>query len=93
VTRGELYPVRKPGAQVCAPLYSRRDGLITQVRVGPGGFEVESSIHCDELVSLPKSVLTRYVGSLKPGALDQLNTAPASSLGLEDRELSGSIVN
>jgi mRNA interferase MazF len=118
VKRGELYLVRKPGAQdarkqrvfvvvsrqalvdsrfsavICAPVYSMHDGLSTQVRVGPGeGLKQESSIHCDELVSLPKAVLTRYVGSLKPGALEQLNTALAILLGLEDRELRGSIVN
>jgi mRNA interferase MazF len=81
-------------AVICAPVYSRHDGLSTQVRAGPGeGLKQESSIHCDELVSLPKSVLTRYVGSLKPGALEQLNNALAISLGLEDRDLRGSVVN
>ncbi|PWT99419.1 MAG: MazF family transcriptional regulator [Terriglobia bacterium] len=44
---------------ICAPVYSRHDGLSTQLRVGPAeGLKNESSIHCDELVSLPKSVLT-----------------------------------
>jgi len=46
---------------ICAPVYSRHDGLSTQVRLGADeGLNHESSIHCDELVSLPKSVLTRY---------------------------------
>ena len=50
---------------ICAPVYSRHDGLSTQVPVGTAeGLKKESSIHCDELVSLPKSVLTHYVGSL-----------------------------
>jgi mRNA interferase MazF len=67
----------------CAPIYSRHDGLSTQVRVGPGeGLKQESSIHCDELVSLPKSVLTHYIGNLKPAALEQLNMALAISLEL-----------
>jgi mRNA interferase MazF len=79
---------------ICAPVYSRHDGLSTQVRVGPAeGLKHESSIHCDELVSLPKSVLTRYAGSLKAGALEELNIALAISLGLEERELPGSTVN
>lgn len=44
---------------VCAPVYTRRDGLATQVDVGPGeGLEHESSIHCDALVSVPKSLLS-----------------------------------
>jgi mRNA interferase MazF len=39
--------------------------LSTQVAVGVDeGLKHESSLHCDELVSLPKSMLTRFVGSL-----------------------------
>jgi len=60
---------------VCAPVYSRRDGLATQVEVGVDeGLKHESSIHCDALVSLPKSALTNFVASLAPvrrRALDQ----------------------
>ena len=48
---------------ICAPVYSRHDGLTTQVRIGIAeGLKRESSVHCDELVSLPKTLLTRYVG-------------------------------
>jgi mRNA interferase MazF len=50
---------------ICAPIYSRRDGLATQVNVGvESGLKHDSAIHCDELVSLPKGMLTDYVGSL-----------------------------
>lgn len=70
---------------ICAPVYSRHDGLSTQVRVGPAeGLKAESSIHCDELVSLPKAALTQYVGSLKPAALRELNRALLVSLALEE---------
>src|SRR4030095_520239 len=52
---------------VCAPVYSRRDGLATQVNLGPDdGLKHDSSIHCDALVSLPKPLLIDYVTSLKP---------------------------
>jgi mRNA interferase MazF len=79
---------------ICAPVYSRHDGLSTQVAVGiEEGLRHESSIHCDELlrntrkfwppnrgwtggflhclaprpaalalVSLPKTMLSSYVG-------------------------------
>jgi mRNA interferase MazF len=47
------------------------------------GLKKESSIHCDELVSLPKSVLTNYVGSLKSAALNKLKGALAVALGLD----------
>ena len=51
---------------ICAPVYSRHDGLSTQVRIGiEEGLKKESSIHCDELFSLPKSSLTNYIGSLR----------------------------
>ena len=69
----------------CAPVYSRHDGLSTQVRVGIAeGLKKESSIHCDELISLPKSALTHYVGSLRSTALIELGGALAVSLGIED---------
>lgn len=61
---------------VCAPIYSRYDGLSTQVKIGvEEGLKHESSIHCDELVSIPKSLLTHFVGSLSTERLQQLNDA------------------
>jgi len=72
---------------ICAPVYSRHDGLSTQVPLGTAeGLKKESSIHCDELVSLPKSVLTHYVGSLKAAVLAALNAALTVSLELEDSD-------
>jgi mRNA interferase MazF len=70
---------------ICAPVYSRHDGLSTQVRVGIAeGLKRESSIHCDELISLPKSALTHYVGSLKATVLRELSGALAVSVGIEE---------
>jgi mRNA interferase MazF len=67
----------------CAPVYSARHGLSTQVPVGVDeGLKHESAIHCDELVSLPKSVLTDYVGRLSPARMRQLNGALAIALEL-----------
>lgn len=61
---------------MCAPLYSTHDGLSTQVLVGvEEGLKHESSIHCDELVSLPKSALTNYVGTLSVAQVELLNQA------------------
>ena len=71
-------------SSTCAPVYSQHDGLSTQVRVGPEeGLKKESSIHCDELVSLPKSALTHYVGSLRAEATRQMNGALAVALALD----------
>ena len=70
---------------VCAPIYSTHDGLSTQVLVGiDEGLQHDSSIHCDELVSLPKSVLTNYVGGLSPSKLDGLNRALRIALDLPE---------
>jgi mRNA interferase MazF len=72
---------------VCAPVYSQHDGLSTQVSVGPDeGLKNDSSIHCDELVSLPKPVLTRFVGSLKRTRLKELDSALAIAVGLESTD-------
>jgi mRNA interferase MazF len=68
---------------VCAPVYTRRDGLATQVEVGPEeGLKHESSIHCDALVSVPKSALTDHVGTLAPPRIKSLDQALRVALGL-----------
>ncbi len=70
---------------VCAPVYTVYDGLATQVPVGPDeGLKHESSIHCDELVSLPKSVLTNYIGALPPEKMEMLTQALRVALEIPD---------
>ena len=70
---------------ICVPVDSHHDGLSTQVPVGVAeGLKRESSIHCDELVSLPKPALTNYVGSLNPSQTRQLNLALAIALSLDE---------
>lgn len=69
---------------VCAPVFSRYDGLATQVEVGPEeGLRHASSIHCDALVSLPKSALAGYVGSLAAHDLRILDQALRIALAVE----------
>jgi mRNA interferase MazF len=68
---------------VCAPVYTQHDGLASQLSIGiEEGMKHESSIHCDELVSLPKSALTNFVGTLSPKKLQGLNQALAIALDL-----------
>ena len=53
--------------------------------VGPDeGLKHESSIHCDELVSLPKSVLTNYIGALPPAKMEMLTQALRVALEIPD---------
>lgn len=68
---------------ICAPIYSAYHGLSTQVLVGiEQGLKHDSSIYCDDLVSLPKSVLTDYVGSLPPDKVAELNHALRAALDI-----------
>jgi mRNA interferase MazF len=70
---------------ICAPVYSAYSGLATQVPVGvEEGLKHDSSIHCDELVSLPKSVLTHYISTLSSGKLRALDDALKIALDLPD---------
>ena len=69
---------------ICAPIYSSYEGLSTQVPVGVDeGLKHESSIYCDELVSLPKKALTDFVGTLSDSKLPLLNRSLAIAVGLD----------
>jgi mRNA interferase MazF len=61
---------------VCAPVFSGRYGLPTQVNVGIAeGLKHESAIHCDGLMSIEKSRLTDYVGELSSAKQAELDKA------------------
>jgi mRNA interferase MazF len=47
------------------------------------GLTHESCIRCDELTSLPKSVLTNFIGSLSQQKIEELNDALKFALELE----------
>ena len=68
---------------VCAPIFTERYGLPTQVNVGPGeGLKHDCAIHCDGLMSLEKSRLTDYVGELSDEKKVQLDKALQVALAL-----------
>ncbi len=69
---------------VCAPVFSERHGLPTQVPVGAAeGLKHDSAIQCDGLMSLDKARLTDFVGELSAAKLHELDTALAAALGLK----------
>jgi mRNA interferase MazF len=69
----------------CIPIYTSYNGLSTQVLVGiEEGLKHSSSIHCDEIISIPKSILTDYIGSLSQLKIHELNNALRIALELED---------
>ncbi len=61
---------------MCAPVYSQKLGLRTEVIVGPAdGLPHESSIRCDFLTLRLKKNLTHFVGTLSPEKVHDLNRA------------------
>lgn len=69
---------------ICAPVFSSSQGLSTQIAIGPEeGLKHASWIMCDNLVSLRKSDLSNYVGSLLPSKLKELNSALKMALDIE----------
>jgi len=73
----QFYPV------ISAPHYSTGEGLATQVAIAPEeGLKHASWIMCDNLVSLRKSDLTHYVGSLRKAKQAEVDKALRLALDL-----------
>jgi mRNA interferase MazF len=69
---------------ICAPVYTSYEGLSTQVLVGiDEGLKHDSGIHCDELISLPKSMLTNFIGKLTEKKLVLLERALKIALQID----------
>ena len=69
---------------ICAPVYTQRGGLATEVEVGPAeGLKHASAILCDVLTSFPRSQLTDYVGTLGPAKLAALRMALRVAVDVE----------
>jgi len=82
VSRQTLIDSRFPTV-ICAPVFSRGHGFSTQVLIGiDEGMKHESWIFCDNLVSLHKTELTRFVGSLSIQKVEELNRALKMALAL-----------
>jgi len=61
---------------ICAPVYTKYDGYPTQVKVGiDEGLKHDSAVYCDDLSSIPKSILTNYIGSLSTEKMKVVNNA------------------
>ena len=61
---------------ICAPIYSKYDGLPTQVEIGVDeGLKHDSAVYCDALASINKSMLTDFIGSIPDKKMEEINTA------------------
>lgn len=70
---------------ICAPVYTAYEGLTTQVQIGADeGMKHDCSIHCDELVSLPKSMLTDFISKLPQEKMLLLKEALRAALELHN---------
>jgi mRNA interferase MazF len=57
-------------------VYSRYGGLPTQIEASVDeGLKHDSAVYCDGLASLPKSMLTDYIGSLPNDKMEAVNAA------------------
>ena len=69
---------------ICAPVYSARHGLSSQVPIGiDEGLRHDGALHGDELVSLPKQRLTAFVGRLSVEKLRELDRALVAALDID----------
>lgn len=69
---------------ICVPVYTSRHGLATQVPIGVDeGLKHDCALHCDELVSVPKSRLTDYVGALPMAKIRELDRALVAALDVD----------
>jgi mRNA interferase MazF len=83
VVSRQLLVDSKISTVICAPVYSEYDGLPTQVEIGSGeGLKHDSAVYCDELVSLHKSMLTDYIGSLSDAKMQLVNSALCIALAV-----------
>ena len=68
---------------ICAPVYTSYENLSTQVPVGiDEGLKHDGSIHCDGLISLPKSMLTHFISKLPDEKIRLLDKALKAALQL-----------
>lgn len=83
VSRG-AHLVSRFSTAICAPVYTQRGGLASEVEVGPAeGLKHASAILCDVLTSFPRSQLTDYVGTLGSAKLTALRAALRVALDVE----------
>jgi mRNA interferase MazF len=69
---------------ICAPVFTNGQGLATEVPIGvQNGVKHESWIMCDNLMSLRKSELRDYIGTLSSSQITNLNRALKTALDLE----------
>jgi mRNA interferase MazF len=87
VSRPELIASRYSSV-ICVPVYSARTGVATEVHLGPEhGLNVESALRCDEVTSVQRRDLVRYLGLLPAAKMAEVNRALAMALAIDRDDL------
>ena len=82
ITRDSAIPVLT--SLLCALVTSSFHGHVAEVEVGRAeGLDHDCAVNCDNLFTLPRSVLVRRRGRLGPQQLDQLDRALVIALGID----------
>ena len=69
---------------VCVLVTSKYRGHVAEVEIGPEeGLSRTSAINCDNIFTLPKTMLAKRRGALGPVALATFNSALEIALGLD----------
>lgn len=70
-----------------APTTTKLRGIPSQVLIGPEeGLAEPSAIQLDNIQTVPKSRLGRYVSTLEPGTMRQVAAAKSFALGFDTYE-------
>lgn len=68
---------------VCASINTHGDGRSTEIPVGTDeGLKHASFLNCDQLILVPKSSLTHYIGSLRAPKLTELKAGLRAALDI-----------
>ncbi len=83
VSRGFVAGNEDLATVICAPVYSRRLGLDTEVELGRAdGLDHDSAVRCDFLTLIFKERLRHLVGALRPSKIHELDRALSVALEL-----------
>lgn len=87
VSRDDFLDVRYSTA-VCVPVYTAGGFSEAELPLGPSeGLKHASFGRCDELISVPRSKLTDYVGALPADREHELNRALAIALDIHPEDI------
>ena len=83
VSRGFVAGNEDLATVICAPIYTRRLGLDSEVELGRAdGLDHDSAVRCDFLTLVFKERLRHLVGALRPSKILELDRALSVALEL-----------